>query len=606
MLHSASGHEAGIAPCQSLHSQTTVAAPATQPTLTSAHPKASKPAGLIYGREDKPDRGTLAVLGMEHAGESASKVTLPIAGLAALGATPQQLENMILVTLLAAGICCFAVSSKRPVVGFGYLVPVSVLSSFVGPTLLAAQTGGMALAAGMTLITGVIVLLLSRVLYRWRFLFPPEVVGLIAFMVGASQSTLAVSRFLGLNNPNQTPDLNYLIVASITLVVLAGLTVWGTGRMRLFSSTATVVIGYFVADAFGFLSDAQWSVVRNAAWIGLPNIHPPGLAFDARLLMPFVVLGLTAAMKASGDLTICEKISDRDWKRADLRRSRPALTTFGLGTILSSLFGGFMVMSSSSNIGLAAATGAVSRYIGYACGAILIGLAFLPKLVAFIVIVPAPVSGAMFLLVVSYNLIAGMQIIMSRMMEARHTYIIGLSLLFGLAADALPGAFTALPEWLRPLFSSGLTLSTTMVVLLNAIFRLGASRRQSISLDPGAESIEPLTEFIEDFGARAGARREVVSRAVSALTEFFESVTIHDVAAGPIQVSAVFDEVRLDFALHYRGDVLEIPTERPRVTFDSGPEEMIRLSGYMLRRLADGVRTKSLAGEHDIEIHFDH
>jgi hypothetical protein len=83
-------------------------------------------------------------------------------------------------------------------------------------------------------------------------------------------------------------------------------------------------------------------------------------------------------------------------------------------------------------------------------------------------------------------------------------------------------------------------------------------------------------------------------------------VTLNDLAAGPIRIGALFDEVRLDFSIHYRGDALEIPTERPRMTLDSGPEEMLRLSGYMLRRLADNVRSKSLAGENDIEIHFDH
>ena len=86
--------------------------------------------------------------------------------------------------------------------------------------------------------------------------------------------------------------------------------------------------------------------------------------------------GLSAAMKTAGDLAVSEKISDPDWKRADLRRGRTAMLTFGLGTMVSSVAGGFAVMSSSSNIGLAAATGAASRYIGYACGAILIALRF--------------------------------------------------------------------------------------------------------------------------------------------------------------------------------------------------------------------------------------
>src|SRR5204862_74815 len=132
--------------------------------------------------------------------------------------------------------------------------------------------------------------------------------------------------------------------------------------------------------------------------------HPPGLAIDYGLLLPFIVLGLSAAMKSAGDLAVSEKMSDPDWKRADLGRGRSAMLTFGLGTMASSAAGGFAIMSSSSNIGLAAATGATSRYVGYACGAILIALSFFPKLVSLLAIVPPPVAGAMFLLVVSYNL----------------------------------------------------------------------------------------------------------------------------------------------------------------------------------------------------------
>jgi hypothetical protein len=98
----------------------------------------------------------------------------------------------------------------------------------------------------------------------------------------------------------------------------------------------------------------------------------------------------------------------------------------------------------------------------------------------------------------------------------------------------------------------------------------------------------------------------VVARAVSALTEFFESVTINELAVGHVEVSAYFDEYRLDFGLRYRGVLLEIPTERPQVTLDSGPEQMLLLSGYMLGRLADSVRSKQTAGMNEIEIHFDH
>lgn len=546
------------------------------------------------------------MLGLQHAAESASKLTLPAAVLLAVGAGHSSMETMIAATLLASGVCCLLVGGTRKPFGFGHLAPAAIMSSFVAPSLVAAQLGGLPLVAGMTLVTGAFVVLLSHLLHRWRFLFPPEVVGLIAFMVGASQATLAVSRFLGLGRANESPDPNHLLVASITLTLLASLTVWGRGPLRLFSSVITVVFGYSLAGYFGFIGQEQWARVQNAAVIDFPRLQPPGLAFDARLILPFAVLGLSAAMKAAGDLTICEKISDPDWKYADLKRGSSALLTYGLGTMLSSLFGGFAVMSSSSNIGLSAATAATSRFISYSCGAILIGLAFLPKMVALIAIVPPPVAGAMFLLVVSFNLIAGMQIIMSRMMETRHTYIIGLSLLFGLSADAMPAAYANLPAWLRPLFASGLTLATTMVVLLNSLFRIGTSRRRTLELDPGPESADRLCDFIEEFGAQGGARREVLSRAVSAMLEFYESLSVNELAVGSVAITAFLDEHRLDFTIVYRGEPLEIPSERPMMTLEAGEDAVRRLSGYMLSRLADSVRSKHSIGLNEIAVHFEH
>ncbi len=75
---------------------------------------------------------------------------------------------------------------------------------------MATRIGGMALLSGMTVVTAVSVALFSRMLPRWRFLFPPEVVGLIAFMVGASQASLAVQRFLGMEKFDQIPGLAHI------------------------------------------------------------------------------------------------------------------------------------------------------------------------------------------------------------------------------------------------------------------------------------------------------------------------------------------------------------------------------------------------------------
>jgi xanthine permease XanP len=566
-----------------------------------------KPANLIYATGDTPPPATTMILGLQHAVESASKVTLPIAVLTVVGASGAQMDTMIVATLIISGIATILVSSRIPVLGFGHLLPAAIFSSFVAPAVMATRMGGLKLLSGMTLVSAVSVTLLSRLLPRWRFLFPPEVVGLIAFMVGASQASLAVTRFLGMERLDQTPSLPHILIASGSLGLLAALTVWGKGKLRLFSTLITLVVGYGVCLAMGMVKPDLWARVHAAPWLGFPIMSPPGFAFDPRLILPFVVLGLSSALKTSGDLTICEKISDADWRRTDLKSGSSAVLCLGLGSLISGALGGFALGSSSSNVGLSAATGAVSRKIGYACGMILILLAFFPKLVALVGAAPPPVVGAMFLLVVSYNLIAGMQIIMTRMMEARHTYIIGMSLLFGLTADAIPGAFQGLPEWLRTLLSSGLTLATVMVVVLNVLFRIGTSKKHSITLTPGTEDVEKIYGFMEESGSQWGARREVVERAVSALVETYELISGEELADGLISIDATFDEFNLNLTVRYQG---RLPEKEPVRLDGAGvalaERSVANLASMLLYRLADRVRMKSSGANCEVELHFEH
>jgi NCS2 family nucleobase:cation symporter-2 len=317
-------------------------------------------------------------------------------------------------------------------------------------------------------------------------------------------------------------------------------------------------------------------------------------------------LGLSSALKTSGDLTICEKISDADWKRSDMKRGSAAVLCMGVSSFFSALLGGFALGSSSSNVGLSAATGAVSSRIGTACGVILIALAFFPKLVALIAAAPPPVVGAMFLLVVSYNLIAGMQIIMSRMMEARHTYIIGMSLLFGLTADAIPGAFQGLPEWLRTLLSSGLTLATIMVVVLNLVFRIGTSKKHSIVVQPNSDEVDHLYEFLEESGSEQGARREIVDRSVGALVEAYELVSGEGLADGPITVDAIFDEFYLDLVVRYQGRLPDQESGTLASHLALAEHNASALASMLLHRLADRVRMRRSGGSCEIELHFEH
>lgn len=89
----------------------------------------------------------------------------------------------------------------------------------------------------------------------------------------------------------------------------------------------------------------------------------------------------------------------------------------------------------SRNVGLSIATGTTSRVVGYAIGGFLICLAFIPKISSLFAILPKPVIGATLVFAISFMILAGVQIMMSRMIDARKTFVLGVSFIFGSRLD---------------------------------------------------------------------------------------------------------------------------------------------------------------------------
>jgi NCS2 family nucleobase:cation symporter-2 len=68
-------------------------------------------------------------------------------------------------------------------------------------------------------------------------------------------------------------------------------------------------------------------------------------------------------------------------------------------------------------------------------------------------------------------------------MDNRKTFVIGISLIFGMSLDLLPSLFIGIPHAIRPLFESSLTLSTVTALVLNLLFRLGKIPNRQLPSD---------------------------------------------------------------------------------------------------------------------------
>ena len=158
-----------------------------------------------------------------------------------------------------------------------------------------------------------------------------------------------------------------------------------------------------------------------------------------------------------------------------------------------------------------------------------------------------------------------------------------------------------------PLIGSSLVFATLVALLMNLLFRIGTRRRARLMIERDRIDSEEIEKFITAQGALWGARRDVIDRASFNLVQSIETLTMSDVAQGPLEVEASFDEFNVELRVTYDGPPLELPQTRP------SNEEILasehgerRLAGFMLRRFADRVSVRERNGRSTVLFHFDH
>ena len=568
---------------------------------------AKKPANLIYGLDESPPLGTTLLLGLQHILALSSAFVYPVILAQETGMLAAQAERMIHVSMIVMGIATILQALRYGRIGSGYLCPEQVGPAYLPVSIMAVKTGGLPLLAGMTLFSGLSGVLLSRLISRLRPFFPAEVTGTIVTMVGLALIPVAIPRFLGIAKSHLVIDPLSAIIASTTFSVMVGVTVWGSSRLRLYGVLIGLGAGSICAYASGLVTDEQLRRLEQASLLALPSFPAEGWSFSGAMLVPFLVTALASSLKAVGDLTTCQKVNDAEWKRPDMKSISGGILADACGVMLSGGVGTMGQSTSSANVGLSIATGATSRRIGFACGAILIILAFVPKLAVLFAILPSPVIGALLLFAASFIIVAGVQILTSRMMDARKTFVVGVSMILGLSVDMLPGIYHSVPAMLLPAFTSPLSMATLSAMLLNLLFRIGIGQSAQLQIDPRADSSEQIFLFMEQQGSTWGARKEVIDRAKSAMNEFVEAVSLLEPSISRIDAEVSFDEFNLDIDMRYDGELMEFPSERPTEADLLGDERAVaKLAGFLIRNYVDRIKSDRINGRCRVQFHLEH
>jgi len=580
---------------------------ALQPTPGEKHTSGErrKPANLIYDVDEVPPLSQRIVLALQHVFVISVGWIFVVVMTTGFGGTAEQAQSIIRVSMVVSGLATILQARVRGPIGSGYLCPFSCGPAYLGASILAGKTGGLSLVFGLTTISGIFETFMSRMMKRLRVLFPPEVTGLVVAMVGIELIGLACPRFVG--NPDSNGAWRGCAAALLTLIAMVAPTVWSKGRLRLYPVILGLVVGYAASLVLGLLNANQFNGVRAAPLLSLPG-RIPGAGWSVRwgLVLPFLIASVSSILKTVGDLTLCEKINDAEWKRTDMKPVSGGILSGSLCTILAGLGGGMGQSTFSSNVGLSMATGATSRSIALPIGLILILLAFFPKLAATFAVIPQPVMGAVLVYVACFMILGGMQVLTSRMLDARKTFVIGIALVFGLSVEMVPGLYRGVPTPLQPLFASSLSLSTVLVVALNLLMRLGIDRERHFELIAGHEDLETIIRVMEQHGATWGMRKEVALRAAEAIYECILSIRGLGVTS-PVSVTARFNELELNVVLRYGGPPIEFPEAPPAASelLNDGTA-LLRLSGFLIQHTADRVAVSGINGHSHIRLHFEH
>ena len=436
--------------------------------------KEDKKRNLEYGVDDLPPAGHLLALSMQHVLLMFVSVGLPVVFAGQINEGPAFTASLVTFSMLAAGIGSILQSAGLPFIGSGYLCPNVCGPSYLSLSLSAAWAGGIPLMRGMIIVAGLVEMGLAPVVGKLRRIFPEYIVGLVVAMVGVSIIRMSVTSLFGLEFRGDAIRGTDIVIGMVSLLVMVLGNLWGRGLLRAYCLLAGMFAGWALALALEPEYLQGFSRVAQSPLFALPAFGAGfgSISFDFSMMVPFVIIAVSGSLKSFGNLLAAQKISSPGLESVDFAPVRKGLLADGLSTVLSGVLGGMAVDTSSSNIGLAGSTKVLSRWIGVAAGLLFIVLAFSPKLVVAVTLMPKPVLGASIIFAGCFMICTGLLEMFGEEWEPRRTFVVGMSLIFGLSTSILPELYARAPSMIRLFFTDPLPTTTVLAVFFNILLNL--------------------------------------------------------------------------------------------------------------------------------------
>ncbi|GAB7030242.1 solute carrier family 23 protein [Streptomyces sp. NPDC021749] len=431
--------------------------------------------------------GKLSLYGFQHVlAFYAAAVIVPILLGNALELSHEQLVYLINADLLTCGIASIIQALGVWKIGARMPLVQGVTFTAVSPMIAIGQgagggTAGLLVVYGAVITAGIATFLFAPFFSKLVKYFPPVVIGTILTIIGMTLIPQALQDAAGgaqLIGKPEYGDLKNLGYALGTLLFILAVVRIGKPYLSSLAVLLGLVGGTAVAWAFG---DVDFSAVQNADWFGVSTPFHYGMPkFEPFPIIAMVVVMLITMVETTGDVYAIGEITR---KRVDNDTVARALRADGVATLLGGLFNSFPYVAFAENIGLVRMSKVMSRFVVVAAGVFMIALGLLPKVGSLVAAIPHPVLGGAAISMFGMVATVGIQILGKvDLREERNALILAVSLGAAMLPTAVAPFFERMPEGLRAVLNSGITLGGLTAILLNLLFNV-FTRRNSVEID---------------------------------------------------------------------------------------------------------------------------
>ena len=536
---------------------------------------------IIYQPDESPPPLVALGLGFQRIMSMLAAMAATTSIIARAGGQPDSYLSWIFFTTLAVcGLGAILQTFRFWRFGSGYPITISSGTPFIAVCITALIAGGPALLSSVIAVSALIQLALISRLSLLRRIITPTVAGTILMLLAATIISVVLGRLSDM--PEGTPQAAAPIIASVTLVVVLGIRLFGSGLWQQWGPILGILTGCVLAIPFG-VYDLQ--NVTNAPWIGIPPIVWSGFDFSLgtafwALLPGFVIVHMAVSINSISDTVAIQQVAWRRPRATDFRVVQGAHNLTMLTNLLAALLGTLPNLIGAGNSARIVLTGVAARRVGVYAGTLLIMVAFSPKIIALVVSIPRPALVAFMLVMLAMLFVQGMSLVFRNGVDPRKAAAVGVSLWIGIGfqhQEIFPHILSG--TW-ETLLSNGMTTGSVSIILLTLLMDATSLRRKRLKVDLNRSSLPAIDAFLSDFAAKASWDEASTNRLRSAGEETLSSMLPQDddgAANGKqsltirahrsdrkieLEFMATSDEENLEDKLAYLSEQPEIQDER--------------------------------------------